>query len=71
MTGLPLKEQHLQRFAGYGLSDPPNPICQYAVFSPGELLAREGEPTSHLYIGISGRAKVCCHCKNTYWEETE
>ncbi len=56
-----LTQQHLQKLKQYGLSYIPEQVCQYVVFSPGELLVREGEPISHFYIVISGRAKVCCN----------
>ncbi len=61
MKRLPLEEKHLQKLDQYGLSHIPKQVCQYIVFSPGELLVREGEPISYFYIVISGRAKVCCN----------
>ncbi len=59
MKKLPLKKEHIDKLAEYGLQNIPSDVCSCMRFSSGEEVLREGSPIFWLFIVVDGRAKVC------------
>lgn len=60
----PLKKEHLNKLAEYGVDNMASGACAWLRYKAGETILQEGMPISYLLIVVAGKAKVCSVAKN-------
>ena len=60
----PLRKEHLNKLAEYGIGNMAMDACVCLKYEAGETVLQEGMPIPYLLIVAAGKAKVCSVAKN-------